>query len=65
LNGSALIGQDIEMVKSMLKYGLDTVYEELEWTDKTSILDIASRINEEFLEKAQQKIAVDLLTIEY
>jgi hypothetical protein len=49
----------------MLKYGLDTVYEELQWTDKTSILDMASRINAEFLEKAHQRIAIDLLTIEY
>lgn len=65
LNSSVIIANDMDLMHDLMKYGLDILYSRLEWTDKVQILDIANRSDATYVQKAFNRVVIDIITSTY
>jgi hypothetical protein len=59
------LGRDQELLDSLIRYGFDTLYPKLRWLDKVSSLEIASSLNPPYVQKLLDKVACDILFVDY
>jgi len=52
-------------MNDLLIYGLDTLYPRLQWQDKIQIIDMASKSNAPYVQRAFNRIVVDVLVTPY
>lgn len=61
LNACVVLGQKMDLLHDLMRYGLDTMYPKLTWIDKCSILEFANKSKAPYILKAFNKVVVDLL----
>jgi len=65
LNASIIVARDFKLMNDLLIYGLDTLYPRLQWQDKIQIIDMASKSNAPYVQRAFNRIVVDVLVTPY
>ena len=65
LNATVVLGQKMELLHDLMRYGLDHLYPKLVWTDKVQILEFATKSRAPYILKAFNRVVVDILQTPY
>ena len=65
LNFSTVIALDGHIIDALLRYGSDTLYPKLRWTDKLQVLDVCNRGDAPYKYRVFNKIAIDIMLAHY
>ena len=55
----------MDLLHDLMRYGLDNLYPKLNWMDKTSILEFATKSKAPYILKAYNKVVFDILQTPY
>lgn len=65
LNFGTVIHLDGPTIDSLLRYGADSLYPKLQWTDKLQLLDTCNRAQVGYKMRVFNKIAIDIMLSDY